>query len=112
MEFVDRERELAALQGFWTAGGAQCIPITGRRRVGKTFLIEHFAPDRRVVYYRCQLRGTAEQLPLFGAALAEATDDPVILAQPPTGWPAAFALIERLAERERLLLVLDESLTL
>lgn len=106
--FVDRERELLALEEFWASGAAHCIPIVGRRRVGKTFLLEHFAAGKRVVYYRCQLRGTAEQLPLLGAALAEATDDPVVRAQPPTTWAAAFALVERLAGERRLLLVLDE----
>jgi AAA+ ATPase superfamily predicted ATPase len=108
MPFVDRERDLAALEGFWTSGTAQCIPVTGRRRVGKTFLLEHFAAAKRVVYYRCQLRATEAQLPLLGAALADATDDPVVRAQPPTTWAAVFALIERLTGDGRLLLVLDE----
>ncbi len=106
--FVNRDRELQALEDFWASGSAQCIPVIGRRRVGKTFLLEHFARDKRVVYYRCRLGTTAEQLPLFGAALAEATDDPLVRAQPPANWPAVFALIERLAGQGRLLLVLDE----
>lgn len=108
MSFVDRERELAALEEFWASGMTHCIPVTGRRRVGKTFLMEQFAADKRVVYYRCELKGTAAQLPQLGAALAEATDDPVIRAQPPGAWAAVFALIERLAGEGRLLLVLDE----
>lgn len=106
--FIDRERELQALEDFWSAGTAQCIPVTGRRRVGKTFLLEHFAQGKRVVYYRCQFGDTAEQLPLLGAALAELTDDPVVRAQHPANWSAVFALLERLAGTGRLLLVLDE----
>ena len=106
--FVDRERELAALERFWSDPAAQCIPIVGRRRVGKTFLAEHFARDKRAVYFRCQLRGTVEQLPLLGEALADATDDPVARAEPPSTWPGIFALLERLARESRLLLVLDE----
>ena len=108
MPFINREREMAALEDFWASGAAQCIPITGRRRVGKTYLIEHFALGKRVVYYRCQLKGTEEQLPLFGAALADAANDEVLQAQPPGNWTAVFALVERLAHEERLLLVLDE----
>ena len=107
-DFTDRERELAALERFWSDPTAQCIPMVGRRRVGKTFLAEHFARDKRAVYFRCQLRGTPEQLPLLGAALAEATDDPVARAEPPSTWPGVFALIERLARESRRLLVLDE----
>jgi hypothetical protein len=108
MTFVDRERELAALEQFWRSERAECIPVTGRRRVGKTFLLEHFAQGKRAVYYRCLLTGTAEQLPALGQALADLAGDPVLAAQPPASWPAVFALIEQLAQRERLLLVFDE----
>lgn len=109
MTFVDRERELAALEQFWRSERAECIPVTGRRRVGKTFLLEHFAQGKRAAYHRCTLIGTAEQLPALGQALAELAGDPVLIAQPPATWPAVFALIEQLARRERLLLVLDEA---
>ena len=108
MTFVDRERELAALEQFWRSERAECILVTGRRRVGKTFLLEHFAQGKRAVYYRCLLTGTPEQLPALGQALAELAGDPVLIAQPPASWAATFALIEQLAQRERLLLVLDE----
>jgi AAA+ ATPase superfamily predicted ATPase len=108
MTFINRERELAALERFWAAGSAQCVSVTGRRRVGKTFLLEQFAQGKRVVYFRCELRRSAEQLPLLGAALADLAADPVLQAQPPASWPAVFALIARLAETGRLLLVLDE----
>lgn len=106
--FVNRLRELQALERFWSLPAAQCIPVLGRRRVGKTYLLEHFAAGRRHVYFRCQLRGSDDQLPLLGEALAGLTDDPLVQAQPPTSWPAVFALIERLCAHERLLLVLDE----
>jgi uncharacterized protein len=106
--FVNRAPELRALERFWSLPSAQCIPITGRRRIGKTFMLEHFASGRHHVYFRCDLRGTAEQLPLLGAALAELTDDQILRAQPPETWPTIFTLIERLTAQERLLLVLDE----
>ncbi len=108
MVFVDRERELAALEGFWNSHRAECIPVTGRRRVGKTYLLEHFAQNKRAVYYRCFLTDTAEQLPALGQALADLSGDPVLMAQPPSSWPAVFALIEQLTQVSRLLLVLDE----
>jgi AAA+ ATPase superfamily predicted ATPase len=106
--FVNRERKLADLDQFWRSGRAECIPVAGRRRVGKTVLLERFSLQKRVVYYRCQLAGTSEQLPQLGAALAEVADDPVLRAQPPTTWPAIFALVERLTRGGRTLLVLDE----
>lgn len=84
------------------------MPVVGRRRAGKTSLLERFAENKRHIYYRCQLKPSNEQLALLGASLAERSDDPVLLAQPPASWPAVFATIERLATTERLLLILDE----
>jgi AAA+ ATPase superfamily predicted ATPase len=106
--FVNREAELRALERFWSLRPGQCIPVSGRRRVGKTFLLEHFASSRRHVYYRCDLSGTPDQLPRLGEALAALSEDPILREQPPSTWSTIFRLIERLAETERLLIVLDE----
>lgn len=106
--FVNRERELAALTRFWQASTAQCIPVVGRRRVGKTYLLEHFAVGKRRIYHRCSLQGTLDQLGRLGAVLADLLDDAVLRAQPPSSWDAIFAAIERATERGRLLLILDE----
>jgi uncharacterized protein len=108
VDFVDRDWELAALDGFWTSDRAQFIPVTGRRRVGKTYLLERFATGRHAAYFRCRLTDSAGQLALLGQALAELSGDPVLLAQPPSTWPAVFALIEGLCRHQRLLLILDE----
>ena len=106
--FVDRARELESLDRFWRSGQPQLIPITGRRRVGKTYLAEHFAQGKRFAYFRCRLVATAEQLPALGAVLADVADDPVLRAEPPSTWSGIFALIGRLAREARLLLILDE----
>lgn len=109
MRFVDRDSELEALEQFWLSGVPHFVPVSGRRRVGKTTLLEQFAEGKdNVVYYRCQLLPTSAQLSLFGAALADLSDDEVLKAQPPATWAAVFALIGRLARRKRLLLILDE----
>ena len=108
MTFVDRENELTKLKEFWESTRAHCIPVVGRRRVGKTALLEKFAEGKNMVYYRCSLAHTDEQLPLLGAALASHGNDAVLTAQPPSSWDAIFALIERYAKEERFLLILDE----
>src|SRR5512136_1862230 len=40
---VDRERELAELDGLLTAPAAHLVAVTGRRRLGKTTLLLHWA---------------------------------------------------------------------
>ena len=84
------------------------MPVVGRRRVGKTYLLEHFAAGKHHAYHRCALKGTDEQLAELGAALANALGDPVVRAQPPSTWEAVFATLHRLAARGRFLLILDE----
>lgn len=106
--FVNRIREIEALERFWRDQRAHCLPVTGRRRVGKTYLLEHFAAGKRVVYYRCRLQGTPEQLPRLGEALAEQSGDAVLHANPPAAWESIFLLLERLCANDRLLLILDE----
>ncbi|MFH5802243.1 ATP-binding protein [Haladaptatus sp. CMAA 1911] len=50
--FVDRETELSQLRGSYTSGEAEMIVIFGRRRLGKTQLVQYSLADRddAVVY--------------------------------------------------------------
>jgi uncharacterized protein len=53
-QLVDREREMAMLRDAATqaaAGTPQLVVVWGRRRVGKTFLLSHFARDARAVFF-------------------------------------------------------------
>ena len=52
--FLGRESELASLEATWqqaAAGSPQLAVVWGRRRVGKTFLLAHFAQGRRAVFF-------------------------------------------------------------
>ena len=51
MEFIDREKELAALEKAWQGREAQLLVIYGKRRVGKTELIKQFIKDKPHVYF-------------------------------------------------------------
>ena len=49
--FVNRERELDALEEQYTADGASLVVLYGRRRVGKTTLISEFIKDKKAMYF-------------------------------------------------------------
>ena len=50
--FIGRDRELATLESRYSTGRFECVVIYGRRRVGKTALINRFCKNKRTVYYQ------------------------------------------------------------
>jgi len=48
--FVDREEELKSLEEVYSSGKSALVIIYGRRRIGKTFLINFFARSRDSIY--------------------------------------------------------------
>jgi hypothetical protein len=49
--FVCRDRELQELQSRYERGTFECLIIYGRRRVGKTALINEFCKDKDVIFF-------------------------------------------------------------
>jgi AAA+ ATPase superfamily predicted ATPase len=105
--FLDRVRELAALEERWASGRAEALIMLGRRRVGKSKLIERFLQGKRTIY----LVGTREaaQIHLADAARAlhQATGDP-LAAGGFASWSQLLTFVAQATAQERLAFVLDE----
>ncbi|MFN8188045.1 MAG: DUF234 domain-containing protein [Gaiellales bacterium] len=110
VHFVNRERELLALGGWWDAPGSSLALVWGRRRVGKTALLQEFAAGRRVVYHTAAGRPVQDELRLLARATAPAIRGGLrdLEARPFADWDDAFETLAQLGERERLLVVIDE----
>ena len=106
--FVDREEELAWLQEGWASGQPQLRVLFGRRRVGKSALLDQFARATRTVLYQAVEGTTADQLRDLTAAVLACEDDPVLRAAPLANWGQALAAFQRLAGHGPLLVILDE----
>jgi len=108
--FVDREAELQALERWWSAPAAGLSLLWGRRRVGKTLILQRFASQRRSVFHTGAGRPQAEELRVFSHAaapvLAERLRD--LDQRPFSSWPDALETLAEAARDESLLLVLDE----
>lgn len=108
--FVNRRDELRALGKWWERPGSALGLLWGRRRVGKTALLEEFARDKRAIFHTGAGRLGSDELRL----LSEATGSVVSLgardlgARPFSGWDDALDSLAAAATRERLLLVIDE----
>lgn len=108
--FVNRQAELRRLRDWWDRPGASLGVVWGRRRVGKTALIEHFAADLPTVFHTAGGRPAEAELTALSQAaepvLGEQLRD--LAARPFADWDDALDTLARAAEHKRLLLVLDE----
>ena len=83
--------------------------LSGRRRVGKSFMLSRFARQVGGLYYQATRRTEAEQLVNMSRALGDRFSDPALLqgvALP--DWERLLAYVADKAAGERFLLVLDE----
>ncbi len=111
---VGRKRELAELEKAYSAKKAQFITIYGRRRVGKTFLIDEFFSSKPCTYlYVSGVQGDdyKRQLYEFSKALSGAFFKGGS-AKAPKNWIEAFEeltnQIEQLSSEEKVVIFLDE----
>jgi AAA+ ATPase superfamily predicted ATPase len=119
--FVGREQELRDLA--WTLdqvraalGGrapGQCIQMRGRRRIGKSSLVEEFLLRSRVpaVYFTAERRTEEHELASFWQAVQEAPlEDPKFVHDvTPSDWSGAFrTLAAALPEDRPTVVVIDE----
>ena len=110
MAFVNREEELAALESWWSRVDAGIALVWGRRRVGKTALVQRFAEGKRVVYHTGAGRPPAAELELLSVAAAPFLEQRArdLTARPFASWDDALETLADAAHSEPLLLVLDE----
>lgn len=110
--FVDREFELESLEGMWGMG-RQVALLWGRRRVGKSTLLQKFAAGKPGVFYQADRGTSTEQLASFTDRILTYRRDPLLEAAPLANWNQALAYLVGLARSARdeghpLLVVIDE----
>jgi hypothetical protein len=102
--FVGRRKELDLLNQWYEEDGFRFVTIYGRRRVGKTAIIEQFVRDKRTIFFTAiRTRGNMN-LRFFNKAVKEhfgIRDDAVLY------FDELFDIISKNAN-ERLILVIDE----
>jgi uncharacterized protein len=108
--FVNRRDELEQLEQWWTGPEAALGMVWGRRRVGKTALIQHFGSDRPAVFHTGGGRPAAAELAALARAGAPLLSDGArdLDARPFADWDDALETLAAAAAERPVLLVLDE----
>jgi AAA+ ATPase superfamily predicted ATPase len=108
MRFVNRTSELTFLNKYHDQPGFQFIPLYGRRRVGKTRLVQEFVRDKRAIYFLADSVTEGEQLRNLGTEIGEFFDDAILAESGFRDWQQFFRYLGDRAVCERLVMVIDE----
>lgn len=106
-EFVNRDRELREIRALSTLPGPRLVVLYGRRRIGKTFLLQHAWRQQRVFYFLAANTTAALNRIELLRDLGDWLGQPVDPTDYPS-WRTIFRLFVSLARTERLIVVLDE----
>ncbi len=104
--FVGRERELGKLEKLYATGTFQMAVIYGRRRVGKTSLVQEFAKSKRTLFFTALDQADKDNLADFSRKVWEFFQMPQATSF--ASWSEAFDYLAARAQGERFVLVFDE----
>ena len=108
--FYCREQELNKLNKRYNDGKFECVVIYGRRRVGKTALINEFCKDKPAIMFSALNSTSSENLEALSKSIYQYKNPDSTGESAPIypDYDAALQEITKLAESERLIFVIDE----
>lgn len=105
--FIGRERELATLNKLYASNKFEFIVIYGRRRVGKTALINQFIEGKNTIYFMGVESNAKQNLENFSKSIIEYNTG-IETETSFLSFQAALEYVFKLSEKERLVLAIDE----
>ena len=105
--FIGRERELAMLERMFNSDKFEFAVVYGRRRIGKTALLSHFAQDKRAIFFTGIEQDARKNLQIFTSEILKVlsgTSGDARFAD----FYAALDFVFRNAGDQRLILIIDE----
>lgn len=104
--FLGREKELEALERMYAKDSFQMAVVYGRRRIGKTSLLNEFVKNKKALYLPAEEVNDSLNLKKFSEKLGHMLD----IKNFPTvnDWNDFFSIIKEKFAQENLVLVIDE----
>ena len=107
--FLCREKELSILNERYQKRGLECVVIYGRRRMGKTALINEFVKDKPTIYFPALNTNAKGNLAAFSKTVHLYMHPDVAESPVYRSFDDVFSEITRIARSsERVILVIDE----
>lgn len=107
-KFYCREEELQKLNARYEEGDFECIIIYGRRRVGKTALINEFCKDKPTIFFSAMNTTGQENLELLSKAIMYFERPDAVSVPVFQNYDAALNEITALSADKRIVFVIDE----
>ncbi|MDI6738464.1 MAG: ATP-binding protein [Nanoarchaeota archaeon] len=106
--FIDRDDEIKALEERSGSGKAEFIVMYGRRRVGKTEIIDYFVKGKKGIRLLGRTESEKDNLTRFSRELAEFFSDGTLKLNPFQNWDAFFAYIAEKTRNAGAIIAIDE----
>ena len=106
--FLCRDNELSKMDYRYQSDKLECIVIYGRRRVGKTALINEFCKDKKTIYFPALNAGAQENLEALSRAIQSFLNPNLLAAATYNSFDEAFGAISGAVKDERVIFVIDE----
>ncbi|SDB55699.1 hypothetical protein SAMN02910298_02864 [Pseudobutyrivibrio sp. YE44] len=106
--FIDRIDEMATLENEYDRDSPSFVVIYGRRRVGKTTLINHFCENKKAIYFLATEENESENRNTFKMLIAETFNNSLLASATLDSWAPIFNIIADESRNEKIVLVMDE----
>lgn len=103
---IGRKEELKRLEQLYQSDKFEFLVMYGRRRVGKTTLLQEFATHHRVIFYAAQEKNDSLNLQDFSRTIQQYFDGQPIA--PFGSWEDAFSYITKKSADSKITLIIDE----
>jgi len=109
MVFYNRNAELAALADRWGSTGAQLLLLYGRRRVGKTYLLQYFlGQDKPHCYFLAAQTSLSENIAQTAQAVVGCLPQNGLSPADLPTFNSILRFVDQAASEHRFALILDE----
>ena len=105
--FIGREKELNSLNKLYDSGKFEFVVLYGRRRVGKTELINHFIAQKPAIYFMGVESNEKQNLENFSKSIMEYAGG-ISTETTFASFQSALEAVFKLSENERIVLAIDE----